>query len=62
MKNSTRPILKYYLSQLAFVLIADLARAQPDLKLWYKQPAQKWTDALPIGNGRLGCNDIRRSG
>ncbi|GAB3917714.1 glycoside hydrolase family 95 protein [Mucilaginibacter boryungensis] len=28
--------------------------AQSDLKLWYKQPAIKWTDALPIGNGRLG--------
>lgn len=23
-------------------------------KLWYNQPAQKWTEALPIGNGRLG--------
>lgn len=28
---------------------------QQDLKLWYKQPAIKWTDALPIGNGRLGA-------
>lgn len=25
-----------------------------NLKLWYRSPAQKWTDALPIGNGRLG--------
>src|SRR5882724_2214311 len=23
--------------------------------LWYQQPAQKCTDALPIGNGRLGA-------
>lgn len=23
--------------------------------LWYRQPAQQWTDALPIGNGRLGA-------
>lgn len=22
--------------------------------LWYRQPAAKWTEALPIGNGRLG--------
>ncbi len=22
--------------------------------LWYQEPAQKWIDALPIGNGRLG--------
>src|SRR5204863_2988048 len=24
-------------------------------KLWYKQPATTWTEALPIGNGRLGA-------
>ncbi len=23
--------------------------------LWYKQPANIWTDALPVGNGRLGA-------
>src|SRR5215469_13865259 len=23
--------------------------------LWYKQPAEKWTDALPIGNGGMGA-------
>lgn len=23
-------------------------------KLWYNKPSQKWTDALPIGNGRMG--------
>lgn len=26
-----------------------------DMKLWYRQPAVKWTEALPIGNGRLGA-------
>ncbi len=26
-----------------------------DNVLWYAQPAVKWTDALPIGNGRLGA-------
>ncbi len=25
-----------------------------DLKLWYNKPAEKWTDALPLGNGRIG--------
>lgn len=28
---------------------------QEDLKLWYQQPASKWTEALPLGNGRLGA-------
>ncbi|MGF1924941.1 MAG: glycosyl hydrolase family 95 catalytic domain-containing protein, partial [Bacteroidia bacterium] len=27
---------------------------QTNLSLWYKQPAEKWTDAIPIGNGRIG--------
>jgi alpha-L-fucosidase 2 len=26
-----------------------------ELKLWYNKPAAKWTEALPIGNGRLGA-------
>lgn len=26
-----------------------------DPVLWYRHPAQKWGDALPIGNGRLGA-------
>ena len=25
------------------------------LRLWYKQPAREWTEALPVGNGRLGA-------
>ena len=25
------------------------------VKLWYQQPANAWTEALPIGNGRLGA-------
>ena len=26
-----------------------------NLVLWYQKPAQAWTDALPVGNGRLGA-------
>jgi alpha-L-fucosidase 2 len=29
--------------------------AQQNEKLWYKQPAKEWTEALPVGNGRLGA-------
>jgi alpha-L-fucosidase 2 len=33
-----------------------LAQARPSgVILWYRQPAETWTDALPIGNGRLGA-------
>ena len=30
-------------------------QSQEDLKLWYDAPARQWTDALPLGNGRLGA-------
>ena len=34
---------------------AGKAAPADDLTLWYAQPAKTWmTDALPIGNGRLG--------
>lgn len=26
-----------------------------NMKLWYRQPAQHWVEALPVGNGRLGA-------
>jgi alpha-L-fucosidase 2 len=32
----------------------SLGAAEP-LVLWYSQPAKLWTDALPVGNGRLGA-------
>lgn len=39
------------------VLLSVPCNAQKDreLKLWYEQPAKQWTDALPLGNGRLGA-------
>lgn len=40
----------FYL-QIAFVCNAQL----PGLKLWYKQPAKTWVEALPLGNSRLGA-------
>ncbi len=34
----------------------DALAAKPNaLTLWYRQPAAAWTEALPIGNGRLGA-------
>ena len=36
--------------------------AQSDLKLWYQKPAEVWTEALPVGNGRLGAMVFGRVG
>jgi alpha-L-fucosidase 2 len=35
-------------------LAAPVQLSAADPVLWYQHPAQKWGDALPIGNGRLG--------
>ena len=56
-----RLILTSTLAGAALPLLAEpqltgtaTAPAEP-LSLWYRQPARAWTDALPIGNGRLGA-------
>ncbi len=38
---------------LALVSVAAEPAREP-LSLWYRQPAQLWVEALPLGNGRLG--------
>lgn len=32
----------------------EMAASNPALILWYAHPADKWENALPVGNGRLG--------
>ena len=51
---------RFFLTTLV-LLFVQLADAQTNLPppapttLWYLQPAAKWTEALPIGNGRMGA-------
>lgn len=35
--------------------VAASAAAADDFLLWYRKPAEQWTEALPVGNGRLGA-------
>src|SRR5262249_12609736 len=37
-----------------FLLVASLGAA-PETVLRYREPAQKWVEALPLGNGRIGA-------
>ena len=37
------------------VLSVSASTAQSDFKLAYDKPAAKWTEALPLGNGRIGA-------
>lgn len=39
---------------LAFT-VTHCALAEEHLGLWYDQPATRWVEALPLGNGRLGA-------
>ncbi|WP_372935138.1 glycoside hydrolase family 95 protein, partial [Mariniphaga sediminis] len=49
-----------------FIILANpfWARAQEsnDLKLWYDKPAVQFTEALPVGNGRLGAMVFGQTG
>ena len=48
----------YYLSTLCLTLLLSCQQKDETTKeqlLWYDQPASKWEEALPIGNGRIGA-------
>ncbi len=51
MKKSSFIFLVY----LFFFNAPVIAQNNSPLRLWYTTPAEKWVDALPIGNGRLGA-------
>src|SRR5665213_3331993 len=58
---SLRTALSIILTGISLPLLAEPqltgnapAPSEP-LSLWYRQPARAWTEALPIGNGRLGA-------
>src|ERR1041384_7916020 len=40
---------------LANASVSETDGSDDSLTLWYNKPAAKWTDALPVGNGRLGA-------
>jgi alpha-L-fucosidase 2 len=55
-----RPRLLFLL--LAVCLCNAAAWAQDRNSLWYRTPARKWTEALPIGNGRIAAMVFGRTG
>jgi alpha-L-fucosidase 2 len=57
MKNQTILIfLLFFLSQTSWKCFsAPDKELNPSQTLWYNQPAKQWTEALPLGNGRLGA-------
>jgi alpha-L-fucosidase 2 len=69
MKHLPRLILLSFLSSATLVTASGDTNAVPTtpiassapptsdskMMLWYSKPAAKWTEALPVGNGRLGA-------
>ncbi|KGO86831.1 alpha-L-fucosidase [Flavobacterium rivuli WB 3.3-2 = DSM 21788] len=51
MRNITR---KFFIPLYLILFVIPLY-AQKDVKLTYTKPAAVWTEALPVGNGRLGA-------
>lgn len=55
--------MKSFSGFIALVLLAfplttcknNQAKNAADLRLWYRQPAAVWEEALPVGNGRIGA-------
>lgn len=50
-----KTLLRYSLLLTAVSPFSPVHAQKQPLQLWYKQPAAVWTDALPLGNGRLGA-------
>lgn len=48
-------ILQFVCAASLILSISNRGYSQSNLKLWYTEPAQAWTQALPVGNGRLGA-------
>jgi alpha-L-fucosidase 2 len=52
---------KFFLTLLILPAMLCFGAGQSVL-LWYQQPADKWVEALPIGNGRLGAMVFGKTG
>ena len=46
--------MRRYIILSTTILLSSAIFSQQDLKLRYSKPASVWTEALPVGNGRLG--------
>ena len=45
----------FFLLYVFFSVSCTIQQEKAALRLWYDKPAETWTEALPVGNGRLGA-------
>ena len=55
MGATRRRVLQGVAASVALPALDVTAQSSNGLKLWYRKPATQWTEALPLGNGRLGA-------
>jgi len=55
--NPSQFSIQFFVITFCFSFASFFTNAQENskLKLWYKQAAENWNEALPVGNGRLGA-------
>ncbi len=47
--------MKHHLISIFLIVLYCTVIKADNLKLWYRQPAKVWTEALPLGNSHLGA-------
>ncbi|WP_186804759.1 glycosyl hydrolase family 95 catalytic domain-containing protein [Limihaloglobus sulfuriphilus] len=52
MENKSFKAVSFYV---IIVISFNVILEAGELKLWYDEPAKQWSQALPVGNGRLGA-------
>ncbi|MBU2913517.1 glycoside hydrolase family 95 protein [Reichenbachiella agariperforans] len=63
MRNGISLLVIFLTSIFGFLSCADQqSQDTVELKLWYDEPAERWVEALPVGNGRLGAMVYGRPG
>ena len=54
-KTALRLVMSLFFVSVSSFLFAAEIQTQGDMMLWYKQPANVWLDAMPLGNGHIGA-------
>jgi alpha-L-fucosidase 2 len=55
MKSSHRVVMMAILLCCLRLSAQETSADRHSIKIWYDHPAARWTEALPVGNGRLGA-------
>ena len=55
LKNKKYTMKRNFFCLLLVLWVISTNVVAQNFRLWYNKPSKEWTDALPLGNGRLGA-------